>query len=109
MPYYHTCPLCGAHLDPCEVCDCREEKAPPRASTGPERQEKPLYMESIPLSARENKEDNDVIAGQPSRSLLRSQSRKARHAPETRSGVPYRHLGMDPRGLLDLFPPHVRP
>lgn len=22
MPYYHTCPLCGANLDPGEKCDC---------------------------------------------------------------------------------------
>ena len=30
-PYYHTCPLCGANLDPGEKCDCeshREEKQP---------------------------------------------------------------------------------
>ncbi|MBD5151568.1 MAG: hypothetical protein HDT16_03515 [Oscillibacter sp.] len=26
MPYYHTCPDCGAHLDHGEHCDCREEK-----------------------------------------------------------------------------------
>lgn len=25
MPYYKTCPECGAHLDPCEKCDCQEE------------------------------------------------------------------------------------
>ena len=24
--YYTTCPYCGAHLDPGEKCDCREEK-----------------------------------------------------------------------------------
>ena len=22
MGYYHTCPYCGAHLDPGERCDC---------------------------------------------------------------------------------------
>lgn len=22
MPYYWTCPNCGAHLDPGEKCDC---------------------------------------------------------------------------------------
>lgn len=26
MPYYKTCPECGAHLDPGEKCDCQEEK-----------------------------------------------------------------------------------
>lgn len=24
MSYYKVCPHCGAHLDPGEVCDCRE-------------------------------------------------------------------------------------
>lgn len=24
--YYHTCPLCGANLDPGERCDCLERK-----------------------------------------------------------------------------------
>jgi hypothetical protein len=24
MPYYWTCPDCGAHLDPGEPCDCHE-------------------------------------------------------------------------------------
>ena len=23
MPYYRTCPHCGSHIDPGEVCDCR--------------------------------------------------------------------------------------
>lgn len=22
--YYNECPYCGANLDPCEKCDCRE-------------------------------------------------------------------------------------
>lgn len=25
MSYFRTCPRCGAHLDPGEVCDCRED------------------------------------------------------------------------------------
>lgn len=25
MSYYSTCPDCGAHLDPGEKCNCREE------------------------------------------------------------------------------------
>ncbi len=25
MSYYKTCPHCGAHLDPGEVCDCRAD------------------------------------------------------------------------------------
>lgn len=24
MPYYYTCPLCGANLDPNERCDCSD-------------------------------------------------------------------------------------
>ena len=26
MPYYWTCPYCGAHLDPSERCDCLESR-----------------------------------------------------------------------------------
>ena len=26
MAYYHTCPECGANLDPCEKCDCQTIK-----------------------------------------------------------------------------------
>ena len=25
MSYYHTCPHCGANLDPGEKCDCNED------------------------------------------------------------------------------------
>lgn len=33
MSYYHTCPDCGAALDPGERCDCREgTKNEPRAN-----------------------------------------------------------------------------
>lgn len=27
MPYYRTCPICGAHLDPGEICDCQLAEA----------------------------------------------------------------------------------
>lgn len=26
MSYYRICPHCGAHLDPGEVCDCRDNE-----------------------------------------------------------------------------------
>lgn len=26
MPYYGTCPLCGANLDPGETCDCQRNE-----------------------------------------------------------------------------------
>ena len=26
MPYYWTCPYCGAHLDPGEKCDCTDNE-----------------------------------------------------------------------------------
>ena len=31
MSYYRTCPNCGSHLDPGEVCDCRDKE---RAAQG---------------------------------------------------------------------------
>ena len=48
MPYYHTCTLCGANLDPGERCDCEKEEpsdAPP--SKGPATQEK-SQLQSTP-------------------------------------------------------------
>ena len=27
MSFYHTCPRCGAHLDPGETCDCLDVEA----------------------------------------------------------------------------------
>ena len=29
MSYFKACPHCGAHLDPGEVCDCRDEEKTP--------------------------------------------------------------------------------
>ncbi len=26
MGYFRTCPRCGAHLDPGELCDCKESE-----------------------------------------------------------------------------------
>lgn len=26
MAYARRCPVCGAYLDPCEVCDCQTEE-----------------------------------------------------------------------------------
>lgn len=30
---YHTCPYCGANLDPGERCDCQKEESAPAAGT----------------------------------------------------------------------------
>lgn len=30
MSYFHTCPLCGANLDPCEKCDCENRMSEDR-------------------------------------------------------------------------------
>ena len=34
MSYFKTCPLCGAHLDPGEVCECKREAVPGTANAG---------------------------------------------------------------------------
>lgn len=34
MTYYRVCPCCGAHLDPGEVCDCRENEKTPAVAGG---------------------------------------------------------------------------
>ncbi|MCI8827545.1 MAG: hypothetical protein HFE98_01680 [Ruminiclostridium sp.] len=37
MSYFKVCPHCGAHLDPGEVCDCRDnEEAPASAANAGE-------------------------------------------------------------------------
>lgn len=50
MSYYHVCPHCGAHLDPGEVCDCREKEKPPAGAAntdeGGEEQIKPAVSAS---------------------------------------------------------------
>lgn len=35
MPYYNTCPYCGAHLDPGERCDCRDRQDDPPPTLTP--------------------------------------------------------------------------
>lgn len=70
VAYYHTCPRCGAHLDPGEICDdCRDyhqkEKAafasdqeaqmPPYHITPPKRAGSPILHDrrySVKLSGR---------------------------------------------------------
>ena len=48
--YYKTCPNCGAHLDPGELCDCFEkEKGRPvkEAPDGHRDAAKPKYRSSM--------------------------------------------------------------
>lgn len=40
MSYFHTCPGCGANLDPGEVCDCKRKAAPSVTSTESGRRNK---------------------------------------------------------------------
>ena len=32
MPYYRKCQLCGAALDPEEICDCQDKETAPDAA-----------------------------------------------------------------------------
>ena len=56
MSYYKTCPLCGAHLDPGEVCECKEEAAPGACNTWDGRVEQIDKAVSASI-VNENKED----------------------------------------------------
>lgn len=51
MNYYRTCPHCGAHLDPGEVCDCwkNEKTAPSAANTEDGRAEHVDYDASVSI------------------------------------------------------------
>nr|DAK92466.1 MAG TPA: RRN7 Zinc-finger of RNA-polymerase I-specific TFIIB, Rrn7 [Caudoviricetes sp.] len=39
MPYYKTCPDCGAHLDPGERCDCKDDTKEDHINAGNENQD----------------------------------------------------------------------
>jgi len=46
MSYYHTCPLCGANLDPGEPCDCGEEEKD-HARYGIQNNQPPVQPEEL--------------------------------------------------------------
>lgn len=49
MPYYKTCQLCGANLDPGERCDCKESAPSVAADEAHDPDLGPLYNKaSIP-------------------------------------------------------------
>ena len=37
MPYYRTCPYCGAHLDPGERCGCQDNENAPASATNTDK------------------------------------------------------------------------
>ena len=37
MSYYRICSSCGAHLDPGERCDCREDEKAPVSATNTDK------------------------------------------------------------------------
>lgn len=55
MSYYNTCPHCGAHLDPSEVCDCMRNAAPVLAHKDGEAEQSTTAVSASILN--ENKED----------------------------------------------------
>lgn len=59
MSYYRKCPFCGAALDPCERCDCLDEKdaAASVGRTGSGRVEMGLQALFSISSLYENEED----------------------------------------------------
>ena len=59
MSYYRKCPFCGAALDPCEWCDCLDEKDAAASATNTDsgRVETGLQALLSVSSLHENKED----------------------------------------------------
>lgn len=49
MSIYRTCPRCGAHLDPGEVCDCKEGE---KKSVEHHRKKDVRQSWSLPTSSR---------------------------------------------------------
>ena len=54
--YYKTCPNCGAHLDPGELCDCLEKEEGRSVKEAPNgHREKDMGYVSVPILT-ENRE-----------------------------------------------------
>lgn len=53
MSYYHTCPYCGANLDPGERCDCRDEEKELPGATNTEQLQAEKTLTG-PVSASNN-------------------------------------------------------
>lgn len=47
MSYYRVCPICGAFLDPGELCDCRGKKDPPSGAGTPGGRQENNYTSII--------------------------------------------------------------
>ena len=56
MSYYRTCPLCGAHLDPGEVCECKKETALGATNTGDGKAEQAIDVCTLHTSSDTNTE-----------------------------------------------------
>lgn len=57
---YRICPYCGAHLDPNERCDCKEEAALSAANTQDGKAEKMPVQHNSASILPETKEDCQV-------------------------------------------------
>ena len=62
MSYYRTCPICGAYLDPCERCDCQDEKEAAASATNTDsgKVETGLTAHISTSSLSDNREENQV-------------------------------------------------
>lgn len=49
MSYFRTCPCCGAHLDPGEVCDCKRNAALSVTSTQSGKAEQIVHLIPPPV------------------------------------------------------------
>ena len=59
MSYYRTCPICGAALDPCERCDCLDEKDAAASATNTDSGRVEMGLQALfsISSLYENEED----------------------------------------------------
>ena len=59
MSYYRKCPFCGAALDPCERCDCLDEKDTAASATNTDSGRVEMGLQALfsISSLYENEED----------------------------------------------------
>ena len=62
MSYYRVCPICGAALDPGELCDCKDkEKAAQGVSSTQSGMVEQVLTDTVSTSSlSDNREENQV-------------------------------------------------
>ena len=96
MSYFNTCPDCGAHLDPCETCDCMKNAAPVLQHKDGAEQICKTVSKNIVLDTKSGCQHEDILSAIE---MADSVKRLALKAVFCASGVPM-DMGRASRGEI---------